>query len=164
MSFKEDLQFGKDSEERLRAAYPFLQYSEVRAYDFVLANTNIKIEKKCDSYNPAKYPNFIMERYSHTDKDGGPWQSKGHGVKYFMYWFVTTDQLYVFPLAKLIKRVESLIKKHNLKLFDRWNPGYTTRYYKVPISMLADLDVGMDTLAAVSKAGKKNKAAKRVSK
>lgn len=162
MSFYADLKFGQDSEDRLLQKYPFLQLSSDRGYDFIIKGTNIKIEKKADSYDPKKYSNFIMERFSHTEKDGGPWQSKAHGVRYFMYWFVTTDTLYVFDLVQLLARLKKLIKKHDLKLHDRWNPGYTTRYYKVPISMLEDLNVGIERLEslhvqAVKKAAKKVK-------
>lgn len=146
MSFKDDLKFGQDSESRLRAAYPFLQFSGVRGYDFVIAGTNIKVEKKSDSYDPRKYSNFIMERYSREELPGGPWQSDTHGVKYFMYFFVQTNDLYVFDLQKLLTRLEKIIKKEKLKLFDRWNPNYITRYYKVPIEQLIDLNLGIEHL------------------
>lgn len=162
MSFKEDLKFGTDSEERLRAAYPFLQFSGVRGYDFVIAGTNIKVEKKSDSYDPRKYSNFIMERFSKEEKPGGPWQSDTHGVKYFMYFFVQTNDLYVFDLKKLLARLEKLTKKHDLKLFERWNPGYITRFYKVPIEQLIDLNLGIEHLENLaSKAAKKSKRVKK---
>lgn len=161
-SFKEDLKFGQDSEARLQAVYPFLQHSGIRGYDFIIAGTNIKVEKKSDSYDPRKYNNFIMERFSREEKPGGPWQSDTHDVDYFMYFFVQTNDLYVFDLQKLLARLEKIIKKEKLKLFDRWNTNYVTRYYKVPIEQLADLNLGIEHLEKIHKKASAQK--KRVKK
>jgi hypothetical protein len=55
----------------------------------------------------------------------------------------------------LLARLKKLVKKHDLKLFDRWNPGYVTQYYKVPITMLEDLNLGMSRLESEFKQAQK---------
>jgi len=167
MSFYSDLKFGQDAEQRLQAAYPCLTFSIDRSYDFLITGTNIRVEKKSDSYHPAKYSNFIIERFSKEEKPGGPWQSKLHKCRYYIYMFAQTNDIYVFDVVQLIARVKKLIKKHNLKLYDRWNPTYITRYYKIPIVQLLDLNVGMAKLTKLSEqalARKAKAAAKRKQK
>lgn len=162
MSFYEDLKFGQDAERRLLERHPFLEYTDGRTSDFRIKGTNIFIEKKADSYDFYKYENLIMERYSKEEKPGGPF-SAVKTCRYFIYNFVANDIVYVFKTVQLVARIKKLVKKHDLKLHDRWNPGYVTRYYKIPFKYLEDIVMGMDSLETeYDKAVKRKKARKAV--
>jgi len=146
MSFYDDLKFGQDSERLLVEKYQFLEHTTGRKSDFMIKGTNLHIELKTDSYDMHKYGNIIIERYGSDEKDGGPFSALKNGCKYFIYMFVKNDKIFVFETVRLVARIKKLVKKHDLKLHEKWNPGYITRYYKVPINMLEDLDVTMAKL------------------
>lgn len=146
MGFYQDLAFGNDAERLLLMQHKFLTHATDRSHDLIIKGTKIKLELKNDSYDPKKYSNFIMERWSKQDKPGGPFQSLKNGCRYFMYNFAQTGQIYVFDTVQLVARIEKLVKKHELPLYDKHNVGYITQYYKIPISMLEDLNVGMEKL------------------
>lgn len=163
MSFYSDLRFGIDAERLLIMNYPFLEHAPDRSHDLVIKLTNIRVELKSDSYDMHKYGNIIIERWSKEDKVGGPWQASKHGCRYYVYNFAQNEKVFVFNVVQLLARMKKIIKKHELKLHDKWNPGYITQYYKVPITMLEDLDLGMeriqsDYLTAKKKHDKLNKA------
>lgn len=162
MSFYDDLKFGQDAERRLLERHPFLKYADGRKSDLTIEGTKIHVELKADTYDFYKYGNLIMERFSKEEKLGGPF-SAVKTCRYFVYNFVANDIVYVFNTKQLVARINKLVKKHNLKLFDRWNPGYTTRYYKVPFKYLTDIVMGMDSLEAEYVKAAKRKA-KRVKK
>lgn len=161
MSFYDDLKFGQDSEDRLLQQYTFLQLSVDKSYDFLIKGTNIRVEKKCDSYDPKRYGNLIMERYSYDEKPGGPWQAHKHKCRFLIYWFVAYDVMFVFDTVQLLARLKKLIKKDGLKLFDKQNRNWITKYYKVPISALEDLNVGMEKLQRLHEQALKRKAKKK---
>lgn len=146
MSFYEDLKFGQDSERLLVMKYKFLEQTDGRKGDLRIKGTNIIVEKKADSYDPDKYSNFIMERWSKEGAPGGPFQSLKNGCRYFLYQFVQKNRIYVFDTVQLVARIKKLVKKNNLPLYDKHNVGYVTQYYKIPISMLEDLNLGMEKL------------------
>lgn len=96
------------------------------------------LELKTDFY--SKSTNLFMERWSVVGDDtregrpGGPWQSKGHASKYYLYWFPETDELFVFDTAVLVDYLEA-----NLASFRPCpvrNKGYTTLGYIVPKAKL----------------------------
>lgn len=163
MGFYNDLKFGTDSERLLFEQYPIFEYANTRCHDLKIKGTNIKIELKSDSHDMNKYGNLIMERWSKEDKPGGPWQAQKNDCRYFVYKFVQNNVIFVFNTVQLLARLKKIVKKQELKLFDRWNPGYITQYYKVPIDLLNDLNLGMERLEReyknaakkVKKAGKK---------
>ena len=156
MAFKDDLAFGQDSERLLLDAYDFLERTDGRKSDLRIKGTNILIEKKADSHDINKYGNIIIEKFSKEEKLGGPFSALENGCKYFAYTFVQNRKTFVFKTDKLVKRVNELVESKNLKLFDTWNPGYTTRFYKIKITDLEDLDVGMEALRKLhDKAAKK---------
>lgn len=73
MSFSSDLAFGLDAERRLTDRHSFLKtLGKDREGDFLIEHTRITAELKCDSYDPNKYPNIIIERFSYDEKPGGP--------------------------------------------------------------------------------------------
>lgn len=158
MSFYSDLRFGQDAERLLTMKYTFLEQTDGRKGDLRIKGTNIIIEKKADSYDPDKYNNFIMERWSKEGVAGGPFQSLKNKCRYFLYQFVQKNRIYVFDTVQLVARIKKLVKKHELPLYDKSNIKYTTQYYKIPISLLEDLNVGMEKLESLHKqAQKKNK-------
>lgn len=75
-----------------------------------------------------------------------------------MYYFANADRLYVFDVVQLIARVKKLEKKNGLKLFDKQNRGYTTRYLKVPIADLIDINLGIEKLERLHDVAAKRKA------
>lgn len=163
MTFYDDLKFGQDSEDRLLQQYPFLQLSIDKSYDFLIKGTNVRVEKKCDSYDPKRYGNLIMERFSYDEKPGGPWQAQKHKCRFFIYWFVAYDVMFVFDTVQLLARLRKLIKRDKLKLHDKHNQYWVTQYYKVPISALEDINIGMVPLQRLAEQAAK-KAAKKVVK
>lgn len=146
MSFYSDLKFGQDSERLLLEMYPFLEYTDGRKSDFIIKGTNIHIEKKADSYDMNKYSNIIIERYGSGKKDGGPFSSLKNGCRFFVYMFVQNGRIFVFNTVQLVARVKKLAKANKIKMFEKENASWTTSYYKVPITELEDLDVGMEKL------------------
>lgn len=160
MSFYNDLRWGQDAERLLVMNYPFLEQTDGRKGDLRIKGTNIIVEKKADSYDPDKYSNFIMERWSKQDKPGGPFQSLKNGCRFFIYQFVQKNRIYVFDTVRLVARIKKLVKKHNLPLYDKVNKSWITQYYKIPILLLEDLNVGMETLEKLALQAQK-KAVKR---
>lgn len=160
MSFYDDLKFGQDAEKLLTMQYKFLEQTDGRKGDLRIKGTYVTIEKKADSYDPVKYPNIIIERYSMEEKPGGPWQADKNGCRYFLYQFVSAGLIFVFDVVQLLARMKKLIKSEQLKLHEKHNKNYVTKYYKVPIDLLNDLNLGMERLEQEYKnAAKKDKKA-----
>lgn len=147
MSFHEDRKFGDDGVRRFVDRYTYLVFTDGRKSDLRIEGTEIHVEHKADSYDFYDYGNLIIERYSREEKPGGPYSAE-EKCKYFVYNFVANDIIYVFETKKLVKLVDKLVKKHNLKLCNRWNPKYVTRYYKIPYKYLAEIEIGMKALEA----------------
>jgi hypothetical protein len=158
MSFYADLKFGEDSERLLLEAHPFLEYMDGRKSDLRIKGTNILIEKKADSYDMNKYGNIIIERYSKEKKDGGPFSALKNGCRYFVYMFVQNRKIFVFDTVQLIARVKKLAKQGKIKLANKENVSWTTQYYKVKITDLEDLDLGMQKLERLHEQAKARKA------
>ena len=106
----------------------------------------VKANFKADHYDPNKWPNLIIERYGSASKDGGIWQSKGHGCEVLAYWFCNHDLLLLYPIDKLIELVENLVIEHNIPLEDKVNIRHTTRFYRVKRDLLKHLLLSEDIL------------------
>lgn len=146
-SFYKDLKFSIDAETRFLDKYgKGLIQLDGRAADFSIKGSNLTLELKCDRYDHGKYDNFIFERYSSGKKDGGVHRAYRDKCRYFVYWFINQDILYIFETVRLLARVKKMIKKHNLKLFQVENIGYTTQYYKMKREWFKDLELEKDTL------------------
>lgn len=146
MSFYSDLKFGQDSERLLLEAHDFLEYTDGRKSDLKIKGTNIHIEKKADSYDMNKYGNIIIERFSKEEKDGGPFSALKNGCRFFVYMFVQNRRIFVFDTVQLVARIKKLAKQGKISLFNKENISWTTKYYKVKITDLEDLNVGMEKL------------------
>ncbi len=146
-SFYKDLVRGQDAEAKFLDKYGAgLEPFDERRADFKIKGSSFLVELKSDYYSHEKYDNFIMERYSHDKVDGGPWRAYRQKVKYFVYWFVTEDVLYIFESVRLLARVKKMVKKHNLKLYKRENIKHTTQYYKVKREWFVDIMLEQDAL------------------
>ncbi len=143
-NFKKDLLRGKAAEDRFLQLYPKLKPLDGFLGDFLLPDGR-KLELKSDHYDPNKWPNVIIERYGSGSKDGGPWQSLGHGCDIFAYWFCNHDLLLLYPLRELVLELEKLIDIYNIPLEDKVNIRHTTRFYRVKrdylIHLLLDKDI-----------------------
>lgn len=141
-NFQKDLKKGKEGEAAFLALYPdALEATDGREGDFIVKATGALGEIKSDNYCPVKYPNFIMERYRSGTKPGGPWQAAEHGCTYYVYQFVKTGATYMFNVADLVKRLESMeLTEHKVG-----NGSYETTYYKVLRTALEDLYLDVHT-------------------
>ena len=138
--FYKDLRYGQEAEKKFLKQYgEFLEALDGREGDFKIKGTNLKIELKTDKYDHEEYPNFIIERYRSGKKDGGPWQSLGHGCRYYAYWFAGQDRLYFMDVYRLCRRVIMLVKKHKFPLEQISNISYNTSYYRIPRELCKDL-------------------------
>lgn len=106
----------------------------------------VKANFKADHYDPNKWQNLIVERYGSASKDGGIWQSRGHGCEILAYWFCNHDLLLLYPIDKLIELVENLVVEYNIPLEDKINLRHTTRFYRVKRDLLKHLLLSEDIL------------------
>lgn len=106
----------------------------------------VKANFKADHYDPNKWQNLIVERYGSASKDGGIWQSRGHGCEILAYWFCNYDLLLLYPIDKLIELVENLVVEYNIPLEDKVNIRHTTRFYRVKRDLLKHLLLSEDIL------------------
>lgn len=127
--FQDDLKFGQKAEQDFAEQFK-LTRTDGRKGDLITAGGDV-VELKTDRYNPAETVNFIIERYSYGNMPGGPWQAKQHGVKYFVYRFDATDEIYVFDVNKLCQTVEEAVQFYDVKLEDKVNENHITRFYRI---------------------------------
>lgn len=112
--------------------------SGVREYDYVTAS-GLKVELKTDMYTSG---NFFIEYYSVAEKEkpGSFWQSHGHGVHTFIYWFPNTSEVFIFNnLLEVCNYLESYIQSMNLTPIPVHNRGYVAMGFKIPKQALAHL-------------------------
>ncbi len=109
--------------------------------DAFLIKKNEWLEIKIDY---TSYPNHFIEKYSKLEDKtpGGPWQYQKRGVKWYVFYYKMTKELYIFKTKDLIDSVEELFEssilsaeKQGRKVFQ--NHGqYTTFGYIVPKKLL----------------------------
>lgn len=150
-NFYADLKYGQEAEAKFLERFPFLEAIDGRMGDFKIKGTKIKIEYKSDRYSHEKYPNFIFERYSYDEKDGGPFQALKHKCRFFVYHFATEDIIYVFNTRQLVSRINRVAKKLQSKLYEHKNPHHTTRYYKLDRSLFTDILLGINEMEKLCK-------------
>ena len=136
--FKRDLEKGQASEHSFFMKFQqHLTHTDGRKGDFEINKNGEVLELKADYHDPKVTFNFFIEKFSHGDKPGGPFQAKLHGVAYYAYWFPSDDLLYLFNVNQLVKRINKLeptLRKHAVK-----NEGYITTGYIVERALLEDL-------------------------
>jgi hypothetical protein len=107
--------------------------------DFATLHTGEGIELKSDLWTMDETPNFFFERWGNEEdqKPGGPWQARGHGSKWFVYFYVPSLVYFRFNTEELVATLESL--EPTLTVTRVQNPNYTTVGYRVPRDMVAHL-------------------------
>lgn len=139
-NFLADLKFGQAAEAKLLEKYgELLEALDGKTGDFLIKNTNLKIEYKVDRYDANKWPNLILERYRSGTKNGGPFQALDHECRYFLYYFEKNDLLFFYDTYQLCRRITMLVKKHKFPLETISNGSYNTSYYRIPRNLLADI-------------------------
>ena len=133
--FHKQIKVGDIGEELIFNYYPepLLKYAGNKA-DFKMLKTGELLEVKTDTYPMDDTLNFFMERWSdvHKEKPGGPWQSRKHRVKRYVYLFVKDGVYFQFPDIKhLCKEVDSIVKAKKLRLIYIKNKGWTTAGYLI---------------------------------
>lgn len=122
--------YGSDAIERLSG----------RKGDFQIKWSRAILELKTDFYENS--PNLFIERWSvvgspdREAKPGGPWQSVTHNASYYVYWFVSTDELFVFNAAALASFLEPQLA--SFRRIQVRNKGYTTEGYLVPKKLFTE--------------------------
>lgn len=143
--FKEQLDKGNQAETEFPDIYQKLfniqaVKHEDFSYDFDAADK--RIELKTDFYAHEKTRNFFIERWSDFDKEkpGSLWQSVPKGVNQFIYWYKTSNKLYVFTvdLDKLIGIIEQLVEDKNIPMKYIQNKTYRGGGWCVPRALLKD--------------------------
>ena len=141
-SMKTQLAKGKKAEKDFMSRYGegCFERTDGRKGDFRIKWSQAKVELKSDFY--ADTPNLFMERWSvaPTDtkpgKSGGPWQSLENGTKYYVYWLVESDELFVFDVADLVAGLEQVLP--TLRAITVKNQGYNTIGYLLPKKIVLD--------------------------
>ena len=104
--FKEQLELGKEGEEKFAELYPCFDYNNhknVMAPDFVHKETGSVAEVKYDDSVRAKKDkdgnqlNFFVEQYSnHKEMTlGGPFRAVQEGVDYYIYMFKQPFRIFI---------------------------------------------------------------------
>ncbi len=83
-----------------------------------------------------KTSNFFMEYMSDAlkGKFGGPYQSREHGVKWYVYMYPANRTYFIFEVDKLIEALDPIIKK--LTPVEINNRSWVTLGFKIPRELL----------------------------
>lgn len=158
--FKKDLKRGHTGEHSFFQLFQAsVTHLDGRNADFEINKTGETIEIKTDYYDHSLTENFFMERYSYDDKPGGPWQSSSKKIDYYIYYYPSHSELYIFNTEQLVRRLDRIMK--NEKLVNVKNKGYTTRGYKVKRSLIEDLCLNFEDIGLVESKGKDDSKTKR---
>ena len=112
--------------------------------DFIVNRTGKTLDLKADNYDMSKTANFFMERYSYKEVNGGPWQALDKGVDYYIYFFPTQMEFFVFKTATLVKKLDELCEGQGL--INVWNTSHVTRGYKVNRELLAKIRISLEDI------------------
>lgn len=134
------LKKGKAAEKLFMERYGegCFERTDGRKGDFRIKWSQAKLELKSDFYGET--PNLFMERWSvaptadKPGKPGGPWQSLENGSKYYIYWCIELDVMYVFDVGGLVSGLEKMIDK--MRQITVKNKGYETIGYLLPKKMI----------------------------
>lgn len=110
--------------------------------DFKINKNGKSLDLKTDFYDMSKTENFFMERYSYAEQNGGPWQALDKGVDYYVYFFPSQMEFFVFKTTTLVKKLEELCA--DLKLVNVWNTSHITRGFKVPREWLNKIRIPLE--------------------
>lgn len=152
--FKDDLKRGHGGEHKFYNRFAAsVTHLDGRNADFEINKTGETVELKTDYYDMNKTPNFFIERYSHDDKPGGPWQAASKNITYYIYTFDKCGTVFVFNTNQLVRRLEKICK--DLSLVDVPNTGYTTRGYRVERESLESIMLTCEEIGLIKPKVKK---------
>jgi hypothetical protein len=132
-NFKKSLAIGHQGEQAFMLLWPDLKRTDGRTHDFVLPDGST-LELKTDQYDMHSTTNFFIERWSdiHTQKPGGPWQSK---ATLFAYYFIKNGTAFIFNTAQLVEYLNT----QEYRPINIANKSWTTVGYKVSRASLEHL-------------------------
>lgn len=95
-----------------------------------------KFELKTDTY---KSGNFFFERISNMrlDNKGGVWQTKEHGCKYYSFYMLKYDMLYIFEVDTILEWLNKNISKYESKIVT--NKTKKSLGYAIPMKDVAHI-------------------------
>jgi len=105
-----------------------------------------KFELKTDTY---KSGNFFFEKISNVrlNNKGGVWQSKEHGCKYYAYFMLKYNKLYIFDVDVIIEWLDKNVSNYSVKIVT--NPTKKTQGYAIPIKDAEDKCIQIIDLSIV---------------
>lgn len=109
-NFNKDLAFGNESEAYLVSTYPDkFELLDGRNADLKLKESGKLFELKTERRSDLQTANIFVERISNKNKMtvGGPWKAKEDGCEYIAYLFWPTKNIFVYPVKKLIRFLET---------------------------------------------------------
>lgn len=152
--FKVDLQRGHEGEHSFFMKYQHcITRLDGKGADFEINKTSETIELKTDYFDFNKTPNFFMEKYSYGDNLGGPWRSLEHKIEYFIYWYPSSGDTFIFNTVQLVKKLKKL--EANLPMVNVKNKNYVTKGYKVNRDLLMDICLAPEDIGLFEFKGKK---------
>ncbi len=106
-----------------------------------------KFELKTDTY---KSNNFFFEKFSNVrlQNNGGVWQSKDHGCKYYAYYMIKYDELYIFEVDKILDWLNNNEHKYPIKPVK--NNTKITEGYAIPMDDVSSVVLKKIVLTKVS--------------
>jgi hypothetical protein len=152
-TFRKSFVFGAEGEEFIAELYrDVLERTDGRKSDFKIlrgVHQGQELELKTDGYIS---PNVFIERWSKVavcnpageitpldiPKAGGMWQTYKNGVTTFGYFLPMYGKLVIYDTAELIKEVDKIVQKNNIKLFGIENKAgkgggqYLSQGYRIP--------------------------------
>ena len=127
-NFKESIKTGKNGELLIANLFPnIFKMSEDDGYTGdLIYRDEYKFELKTDKY---KSGNFFFEEISNMRKKskGGVWQSEEHGCKYYAFYMLRYDKLFIFEIKTLLEWLENNKQFHrtfNVENVDKYTFGY----------------------------------------
>ena len=132
--FKEQLAKGQAGEQLIHDYFSQLERLDGFSSDFIINGKGIEL--KTDFYDPTVTPNFLIERYSDSERltDGGPWKALKDGSQYYLYLFYQTKELYIIDTKDLVTYLDA--NHHHFNRAYIPNKTWVTMGYKVPRHLL----------------------------
>ncbi len=127
---------GKNGEYLIAELFPnTFTLSDGMAGDLIFKE-KYKFELKTDTY---KSGNFFFERISNVrlNNNGGVWQTKEHGCKYYSFFMLCYDKLYIFDVDIILEWLNNNIHSYHVKTVK--NPTKESKGYAIPMEDVSHL-------------------------
>ena len=155
--FNDQLQLGKEGEQKFALLYPCFDYNnakDVMAPDFVHKETGSVAEVKFDDSKRAlkdkdgNQLNFFVEQFSNTRAMtlGGPFRAVDEGVDYYVYMFKSPFRIFIYDAVKFRDMAAELIYNGRYKECFIKNKGWWTSGFPLPIKAFEEARVEGDIL------------------